>query len=170
MTDETPEQVAAKADAYATFVRSAAATRARLAADAWSAAFLLPKRPGAPAITTQTVISLAEGHVLDSAVLEAIDETRDTFGLLHWHLCFPDVFAEDGGFSAIIGNPPWEKVKLSEKEFFAALAPQIAAAAGARRRALIAQLEREDPDLWQRYRSALRHAEAESLFLRNAGR
>jgi SAM-dependent methyltransferase len=170
MTDETPEQVAAKADAYATFVRSAAATRARLAADAWCAAFLLPKRPGAPAITTQTVISLAEGHVLDSAVLEAIDETRDTFGLLHWHLCFPDVFAEDGGFSAIIGNPPWEKVKLSEKEFFAALAPQIAAAAGARRRALIAQLEREDPDLWQRYRSALRHAEAESLFLRNAGR
>ena len=31
-------------------------------------------------------------------------------------------------------------------------------------------MEREDPDLWQRYRLALRHAEAESLFLRNSGR
>ena len=122
MADETPGQVAEKADAYARFVSSAEATRARLAADAWCAAFLLPKRPGAPVVTTRTVVSFAEGHVLDPGVLQAVEETRETFGLLHWHLAFPEVFTDNGGFSAVVGNPPWERVKLVEKEFFAAYA------------------------------------------------
>jgi len=37
----------------------------------------------------------------------------------HWELEFPDVFVEQGsGFSAIVGNPPWEIQKPNSKEFF----------------------------------------------------
>ena len=38
----------------------------------------------------------------------------------HWELEFPDVFTEKGaGFSAIVGNPPWETKKPKSQEFFA---------------------------------------------------
>jgi len=37
---------------------------------------------------------------------------------LHWPLAFPQVFAQ-GGFDCVLGNPPWERIKLQEEEFFA---------------------------------------------------
>ena len=37
----------------------------------------------------------------------------------HWELEFPDVFAANhGGFDALLGNPPWETMQPSSKEFF----------------------------------------------------
>lgn len=38
--------------------------------------------------------------------------------VLHWPLAFPQVFAM-GGFDCVLGNPPWERIKLQEEEFFA---------------------------------------------------
>lgn len=37
----------------------------------------------------------------------------------HWELEFPDVFRDAGaGFSAVLGNPPWDVAKPNSKEFF----------------------------------------------------
>ncbi len=33
---------------------------------------------------------------------------------------------EQGGFDVVLGNPPWERIKLQEKEFFAARHPAVA--------------------------------------------
>jgi len=56
------------------------------------------------------------------------------------------VFATKGGFDCMLGNPPWEKVKLSDKEFFATRAPGVANAANAAaRKRLIDALERQEP-------------------------
>jgi hypothetical protein len=38
--------------------------------------------------------------------------------VFHWPLAFPQVFAS-GGFDCVLGNPPWERIKLQEEEFFA---------------------------------------------------
>ena len=38
--------------------------------------------------------------------------------VFHWPLAFPQVFA-GGGFDCVLGNPPWERIKLQEEEFFA---------------------------------------------------
>ena len=70
----------------------------------------------------------------------------------------------------MLGNPPWENVKLAEKEFFATRAPEIAELAGARRKAAIARLSVDDPALLNEYEAALRHAEAESHLMRSSGR
>lgn len=168
MSDETVADVEKKRRAHETLASSSEMTRARLMADAWCAAFLAPKRPGVPRITTTTVTTLAAG-VVDPDVLEVVEEMRKHHHLLHWHLAFPEIFAR-GGFSLVVGNPPWEKVKLSEKEFFAARHPEIAETSGAKRKAMIARLETEDPILWAEFRYSLRDAEAESLYLRTSGR
>ena len=168
MSDDTLDEVEAKRRSYETLVESADATRARLSADAWCAAFFAPKRTGVPRITSATVRSLDEGVAAPEA-LPVILEAREHHHLFHLHLAFPEVF-DRGGFSLVVGNPPWEKVKLSEKEFFASHHPEIAEAVGARRKAMIARLEEEDPAQWAIYREALRDAEAESLFLRTSGR
>ena len=42
----------------------------------------------------------------------------------HWELEFPDVFTgPESGFSAVIGNPPWEIQKPNSKEFFSNIDP-----------------------------------------------
>ena len=42
----------------------------------------------------------------------------------HWELEFPDVFRETGaGFDAILGNPPWETLQPTSKEYFSNIDP-----------------------------------------------
>ena len=74
-------------------------------------------------------------------------------GFLHWQAAFPGVWQrwQDqqpvGGFDAVIGNPPWDRIKLQEVEWFATRAPKLALApTAAERRAGIRELrELEDP-------------------------
>jgi hypothetical protein len=54
---------------------------------------------------------------------------------LHWELAFPTVWKNwrsptqrSGGFDAIIGNPPWDRLKMQEVEWFASRKPEIAKA------------------------------------------
>ena len=64
--------------------------------------------------------------------------------VLHWEAAFPGVWhgwqddRPKGGFDAVIGNPPWDRIKLQEVEWFATRAPEIAKAptAAARRTAI----------------------------------
>jgi type I restriction-modification system DNA methylase subunit len=60
-----------------------------------------------------------------------------------WREKFADVFNRPaGGFDCVIGNPPWERIKLQEREFFAHSAPKIAGAvSAAQRRKLIETLQ-----------------------------
>ncbi len=68
----------------------------------------------------------------------------------------------EAGFDCVIGNPPWERMKLQEREFFSLPAPEIATATNAaKRRQLVAKLELDDPALYGRYQQAL--AAADSL-------
>jgi len=79
-----------------------------------------------------------------------------------WRERFPDVFGrEEAGFDCVIGNPPWERIKLQEREFFSLPAPEIATATNAaKRRQLVAKLESDDPALYERYQQALEAADS----------
>lgn len=76
-----------------------------------------------------------------------------------------------GGFSVILGNPPWERVKLQDQEFFAQRDPAVAGApnASARKKA-IAALKDTNPVLLKEFEDATRQAEGESHLLRSSGR
>lgn len=80
---------------------------------------------------------------------------------MNWEKTFPEVFQSDQpGFDCVIGNPPWERLKLQEREFFALSAPRIASAvSAAERRRRIEKLEKENPELYAKYQEALDEAD-----------
>ena len=65
--------------------------------------------------------------------VELLTEARDLIaqeGFVNWQVAFPGVWEEwrsaapRGGFDAVIGNPPWDRVKLQQVEWFAARRPR----------------------------------------------
>jgi hypothetical protein len=88
----------------------------------------------------------------------------------HWPLEFPEVFAA-GGFDVVLGNPPWERIKLQEQEFFAGRDHEIANAPNkAARERLIKTLPERHPALAAEFALAKHQAEAQSKFVRSGGR
>ena len=75
---------------------------------------------------------------------------------LHWQVAFPGVWSNwentelQGGFDAVIGNPPWDRMKLQQVEWFAARRPEIAMAPrAADRKRMIRELEEAGDPLAQ---------------------
>lgn len=103
---------------------------------------------------------------------ELIDEER----FLHWQVTFPGVWSEwqsetlAGGFDAIIGNPPWDRMKLQQVEWFSARRREIAMAARASDRSrMISSLESSDDPLAKDYAKAEARAEAGTRIARTSG-
>lgn len=170
--DDTVAAIAAKAGGYRELVSSLAYTHAKAVADTWCAAFVWPATPDAPPAPTQEVLDrlLADPDALADDTRAEVERLTDDYQFMHWHIVFPDAMAH-GGFDLVLGNPPWERVKLAEKEFFASADPDIAKAPNAAARGrMIKALETDDPPLYQRYRQALRNSEGSSHFMRNSGR
>ena len=72
-----------------------------------------------------TLLSLAakDGALLEytksCSWWEKFEDLRERERFFHWELEFPEVFLNDNpGFDAVIGNPPWDKVKPDKKEFY----------------------------------------------------
>ncbi|UFR01768.1 SAM-dependent DNA methyltransferase [Streptomyces sp. Go40/10] len=189
---DTLAEVRRQEAAYLDWSRSAEYTHALHVADAWCAAFVWPKRPGAPLAVTQDVFRSLQDPSADAAprsTHEEIRRLRDQYAFFHWHLEFPEVFSVPeasaatggldpatgwaGGFDCVVGNPPWERIKLQEQEFFAQRDPAIANAGNAAaRKKLISGLRdtRDGHVLYAEYEAAKRRSEGESHFLRDAGR
>ena len=91
---------------------------------------------------------------------------------LDWGAAFPVIFetVKEPGFDCVIGNPPWERMKVQEREFFSFSAPHIAAAvSAAERRRLIAELEDKSPELFAEYLNAKTTAEKTLDYVRKSG-
>jgi hypothetical protein len=183
----------ARADAWRTLEAEPDLVAAKLIADAWCAAFVQPKMKSAgPApdssgqgITHATLCSLSENpeSVPDTVVMQ-INELARQYRFFHWHLEFPGIFAVpddgtadpdtgwNGGFSCVIGNPPWERVKIQDKEFFGNLGRTDieTAATAAIRKKMIENLADSDPALYRAYRDALRQSDGTAHLLLKSGR
>lgn len=130
LDDTAVDDAEAKRESYVALHAKTDASRLALAADLFLAAFLSPKREGQEAIvpTSAALVQLLEGSGrLAPGLIDAARATCDRARVLHWPLAFPAVFAR-GGFDVVLGNPPWERIKLQEQEFFAVRSPAIAQA------------------------------------------
>ncbi len=173
MPTDTPEQVQAKQAAYERLLEDERLAREQLAHNAWCAAFVWRKVEGAPLpVTTGTVRRVLQSGALDEDRRREVERLATLYGFFAWELAFPEAFGgERDGFDVVLGNPPWERVKLQEKEWFAARDPAIANARNASERGrLIRALTQSDPNLHAAFLEDKRRAEGESHFARNSGR
>ena len=134
---------------------------------------------------------LVEGP--DSLAAEAADDdngSRAAFGatweearsiadrerFLHWELAFPGVWRQwhdprpAGGFDAVIGNPPWDRIKLQEVEWFATRDSAIAhAQTDAERKEHVERLRQQGASLAAEFDEAKAEAESLSRMVRSHG-
>ncbi len=90
---------------------------------------------------------------------------------MKWEDAFSEVFSgNDPGFDCVIGNPPWERLKLQEREFFALAAPDIASTVNAAdRRERIEELKTDNPELYAKYLEARDEADRMLTYARQSG-
>jgi hypothetical protein len=181
MPEDSLGQIEVKSRAYRQFLEHSRDSRLARAADCYLAAFLTPKnipesQPFSDTAfsTTRTLLGEIasavpphEREAHEQTVAAARETCRQSF-VLHWPLAFPHVFAR-GGFDCILGNPPWERIKLQEEEFFATRAPAIASAKnksvrGKKIAALAGSESLSDRQLYQEFIDARRLAEAVSVY------
>lgn len=129
LPDDTLAELEAKRAAHAVLEANIASSKARLAADLFVAAFVLPKTPGTEASvpTSQDLWLVLNGGNPRPGIAEVAHEAADAAQAFHWWQAFPQVKAK-GGFDVLLGNPPWERIKLQEEEFFATRSPLVAEA------------------------------------------
>ena len=97
--------------------------------------------------------------------------------ILHWEAAFPGVWQgwqDDrprGGFDAVIGNPPWDRIEQDEVEWFANRDSTIALApTGARRKALIRKKQDAGDELALEHEVVRNRAANMRVFVRSTGR
>ncbi len=105
---------------------------------------------------------------LDDSFKNEVLAAAKKYRFFHWCVEFPEVFANEGGFDVMCGNPPWDKIKLEDKNWFESHGrPDIVnVGTAAERKEAIKNLPVTDPGLYQDYRQALTDAEAMSRFVR----
>ena len=126
-------------------------------------------------------IDIAQGEQFDSedtALPHLMDALRLAASerFLNWQVAFPGVWSDweaaelTGGFDAVIGNPPWDRMKLQQVEWFAARRRKIAMAPrAADRKRMIAELEKAGDPLAQEYALASERAAAGARVARTSG-
>lgn len=149
------------------------------ACDLWTTAFFAPLVPAADGTldlvpTTETVRAyLAQPSATYRPLLAQAMGISAELPFFHWPLEFPDIFGQGapGGFDVVLGNPPWERIKLQEGEFFAGRDSEIVHAPNkAARQRLIDTLLQRKPGLAAEFAWAKHTAEAQSRFVRGSGR
>ena len=103
-------------------------------------------------------------------------EVADRENFLHWEVAFPGVWhrwQDDepvGGFDAIIGNPPWDRIEQQETEWFELRDEEVAfATTGAKRKALIRQRIQKGDEIALAYQQVRNTAAAMREFCRTSG-
>ena len=160
----------------------------KLLGDAWCVAFVQPKTEDtrSTAITHAVIEQLGAGAgTLKLAAAEALIEgLARQYRFFHWHVEFPHIFrvgngANDinpatgwtGGFSCVIGNPPWDQIQHDPREFFASRDHAIARAANmAQRNRKIAQLKQTNPTLYAEHKAEQRRIDGIKHFVHASGR
>lgn len=175
--DDMPEDslldIKAKKEA---FLKAQQDTIGRRMADLFTAAFFAPKtksnRDAVP--VTEDLNRARKGIIPRDRALGIARELANKYRFFHWYLEFPQVFLK-GGFDIVLGNPPWERIKLQEEEFFATRSPEIANAHNkAARERMIKKLAASNASsaermLYQEFIETRRGSEATSEFVRNGG-
>ena len=122
------------------------------------------------------VLTEAQDGARFAGLLDEARQLLDDERFFNWQVTFPGVWSEwesaelHGGFDAVIGNPPWDRMKLQQVEWFSARRREIALAPRATdRKRMIADLEKDDDPLARAFAEASERAMAAVRIARACG-
>ena len=145
------------------------------ACNLWTAAFFTPLTehnlqllPTTAALTRLLQENSSSQQTGMKALVEAANNLAQEKHFFHWALEFPDVFEADG-FDCVLGNPPWERIKLQKNEFFISRDSEIANAKNsAEKTKLIKKLPQTNPKLIKDWEKAQHMSEALGKFIKES--
>ena len=122
------------------------------------------------------VLTGVEGGERFARLLDQAREILNDERFFNWQVAFPGVWSEwesdglNGGFDAVIGNPPWDRMRVEPVEWFAVRRREIALAqrAADRKRMVAALRTRGDP-LAAEFDNAIDRAKAAARVARTCG-
>ncbi|MFD3166741.1 Eco57I restriction-modification methylase domain-containing protein [Herpetosiphon sp. NSE202] len=175
LPDDSVAAVRIKASGYARMREDLRPTWTRY--NLWTAAFFLPMTKENLAFIPTNATLYAAKHApqsVSAGLLARVDGLADQAEMrfFHWELEFPHIFGNNSpkGFDVILGNPPWERIKLQEQEHWVDVAEvREAANKAAREKVLKEWASSDEPSKQQRYAKfelAKYTAEATSRFMR----
>ena len=184
MPENTLKEIKAKSKAWSRLEKNESHLNLKRACDTYVAAYFLPKTGELPNLenyenhavpTTEMIWDLLRDDTVLFEISGKCTQVALENQVFHWPLEFPAVMSR-GGFDCVVGNPPWERIKIQEQEFFSTRDPSIASAPNANaRKLLIRSLKSAEPNthqarLYIEYQEAKRNSEAASVFVRKSGR
>ena len=125
-------------------------------------------------------IALSEQNLpSDHELAPVVQDARALMELetfFHWQAAFPGIWTDwgagkpRGGFDAVIGNPPWDRIKVQKAEWFETRRASIARALrGADRRRKIRDIAEENDPLAVEFSKAEAHARGAAEMARKCG-
>ena len=76
-------------------------------------------------ITAKEGMSAFKQRINASVRLDTVKQLAEKRRFFHWELAFADIFAEQGGFDLMLGNPPWLKVEWSSGDVLGDYEPRF---------------------------------------------
>lgn len=138
-----------------------------------------PKKQRRASVTDRMKKQRFDADELLDHLLRILDDARALIAeerFLNWQITFPGVWdnwgskARQGGFDAVVGNPPWDRIKLQQLEWFAARRPEIALAQRASdRKKMINRLKADGDPLHQDFEKADARAADTARMARDSG-
>lgn len=108
---------------------------------------------------------------LDDSFKNEVLAAAKKYRFFHWCVEFPEVFANEGGFDVMCGNPPWDKLQMEDEKWFVGKSQEIVTAPNQNaRNKLIGELEYSNPLLYADYQEARMEISSQSSFIKNASR
>ena len=191
MPSSTLEDMKQREQVWRAWQNSADWQKKKFLYDLWTAAFVLPRyfplsedgrvlpdgtrlRSETPfGVTWYTLIKFISPDSpltspLSQELIQAVQTAARAYQFFHMEVMFPEVAAQ-GGFDAVLGNPPWEHNEIKEQEWFSAHnRPDIAELSGNTRKKAIAELQQEDPRLFAKFNDDQRISKATRHFYANS--
>ena len=177
LPEETIDDINRKSSQWKESYREPTREKQNLHANLFTSAFVAKKTADAAKLVPvrEDINRLNLDMVMRDGVPEHANDIAHEYQFFHWHICFAEVM-RSGGFDIVLSNPPWERIKLQEKEFFATRSPDIAAARNKSERDKMIQAlnhsksTQAEKRLYSEFFEAKRRAESLSSFMRTSSR
>jgi len=172
--NNTLEDIEKKQSLFADLFNKSEYQKIKRACDLYAAAFFAEKKNKDSIVPTTADVDRASAGLDESNFSVGVEDEAARISaenrFFHWYLEFPEIFAEQNhcGFDCVLGNPPWERIKLQEEEFFAPRNSEIADAANKSVRGQMIEALKQgsdyDKQLHEDFIKARRNAEAASAY------